>query len=150
MHSWYCSCGFSERLALCKPAFFANEGEIHSYSGNYWNIRHDERPRLRRGHSSCRISQPCLWLCQAVFTLIISLACSLEPLRACLPGWGRVRRRKPAPLKSESQSKEICLIFLSESKPPIIKVKKCFRRFLTRPFLELNKTKNRINRARWL
>ena len=73
MHSWYCSCGFSKRLALCKPAFFANEGEIHSYSGNYWNIRHDERPRLRRGHSSCRMSQlSChctAWLRRAVSVL---------------------------------------------------------------------------------
>ena len=26
----------------------------------YRDIRHDERPRLRRGHSSCRMSQPSL------------------------------------------------------------------------------------------
>ena len=33
---------------------------ISALPGSYRDIRHDERPRLRRGHSSCRMSHPCI------------------------------------------------------------------------------------------
>ena len=109
------------------PSLLLQPRCILAQSGKYRDIRHDERPRLHRGHSSCRMSPlamslpPCAGATTCIHLLLLGgilaprpLPCKLHScLAAWLPGWGGEHSYRDGqnsfPVNERVTIKEICL-----------------------------------------